>query len=113
MKTRMLATAFESGRVGERSAQACGLVSRTMTSRAGGAAAYGVRQIDIGEVYRCCCRKRTLSTDLQLRLDSARIHLLRSCCPRLQHVNCVDSMTRGSGEDLWVRSVGLAFAVSS
>ena len=35
MKTRMLAIALERGRVGERSIQAWGLVSRTMTRREG------------------------------------------------------------------------------
>lgn len=43
MKTRMLAMAFERGRVDLRRAQACGLVSRTMTRRDGVAAAEGIR----------------------------------------------------------------------
>lgn len=38
MKTRMLASAAESGSVDDRCAQACGLVSRTMARRDGGGA---------------------------------------------------------------------------
>ena len=59
MKTRMLAIALERGRVGERSVQACGLVSRTMTRREGEVPAEG--QIGILGVLE---RLRTFNFDL-------------------------------------------------
>ena len=42
MKTRMLAMAAESGRVGANRAQACGFVSRIMVSRDGGASEWNI-----------------------------------------------------------------------
>lgn len=47
MKIRMLAIAFERGRTGLRSAQAWGLVSRTMTRRDGGSAVFVSKNIDM------------------------------------------------------------------
>ena len=53
MKTRMFAIALERGRVGERRAQACGFVSRTMARSEGGGPVAISDQSLINGTYRC------------------------------------------------------------
>lgn len=74
MKTRRFAIAFERGRVGARSAQACGFVSRTITSSEGVGPGYD----QIYEFTRPACLQRAFSTNLDSSFHNALSHLQRS-----------------------------------
>lgn len=74
MKTRMFATAFESGRDPSSAAHACGFVSRTTVRREGARSESFVRD-EFG-------RKTSngLDTDLSRRAHNARRHRRNSWC---------------------------------